>query len=458
MTAAPADQTPTASDATAPARQPSPPVPEVAAAGPVPRVTVSPVRPLAAAGLAWAVFFVSLVVVYLVAFNRHARACEAAAGWGLAISLAAALLEGAFTAARPPAPDGGPALSRALIRVAGAALVAASATVIWIAINLTLASDTAGAWALTVVALAAVAAAPLYRLAAPAVAVVPPVIDEPVADERVAGELLIEELVDEELLTEEPATEELLTEEPATEAPVTDELVTDELVTDEPVIDELVIEKPVAEEPVTPRPYRGLLSPDWADRLGSAPPPVAIDARFWATVHAALGKRQNEIGGVALTVRVQGTLILLGAVLPDQLKANASFCEFPAEEVNRVRTAINAAAGNLGIDPTEVTISWVHTHPRIGPFLSGTDVNTARDWRAFDPDFTPIVMDPLASPDRLDRQIGVFDAHSKPIKPVKVIDGLADDAALARLKEELADVYRRAGARRAMILIPGTDR
>ena len=324
--------------------------------------------------------------------------------------------------------------------MAGVALATASAAVIWVAINLTLASDTAGAWTLTVVAVAAVAAASLHRLVAPASSVAAlPLTEEPVIEEPV-----IEEPVTEEPVTEEPVTEEPVTEEPVTEDPVS------VVVADRP--------RPTA-RPYRPtaRPYQGLLSLNWADRLGSSPPPVAIDAGFWTAMLAALGKRQNEIGGVALTVRTQGTLILVGVVLPDQLKANGIFCEFPAEEVSRVRTAIDATAGSLGINPREVTISWVHTHPHMGPFLSDTDVNTARNWRALDPEFTPIVLDPLGDPDRLDRQIGVFGADSDPIGPVEVIDGLADNDVLARLKEELVDVYRRAGARRAIILIPGTD-
>jgi hypothetical protein len=370
----------------------------------------------AAAGLTWAVCFAALIAVYVVACVRHERACEAAAAWGLAISLVAALLAVAFAVARP-AVSGVAKAPRAAVTVLAAALLAVTG----VAVNLTLGGQTAGAWTLTVVAVGAVAAGLLFRLAAPV----------PVPGEVIAHE-----------------------EPPAREAPVALLVPPDDRTSTTAALP-VAEPPPVAEQPlVTGR--RGLLSEDWADRLGSEPPGVAVDAGFWSAMLAKLGKRGNEIGGVALTIRVPGTIILLGAVLPDQLKETSIFCEFPAEDVYRVRAAIDAAAGVNDIDTANVTISWVHTHPRMGPFLSGTDVETARTWREFDPEFTPIVIDPLGH--GIDHQIGVFNAGNEAIVPVRIIKGLASGEALAGLKEELLDVYRRAGARHAMIIIPGGGR
>jgi hypothetical protein len=188
--------------------------------------------------------------------------------------------------------------------------------------------------------------------------------------------------------------------------------------------------------------YPSLLAPDWEERLGARPPRVAIDAGMWQAVLAALGRRRVEVGGVALTVRVPGTLIVLGLVLPQQVHASGVFCEFRSEEVSRVRDVIDGVTDILDLDSRDVKITWVHTHPGMGPFLSGTDQATTETWRAFDPEFTPIVLDPLAQ--RLDRQIGVFDTGNRKIEHLRVVEGLADSDAVGLLKNELVDAYREA--------------
>ncbi|HUN36911.1 MAG TPA: hypothetical protein VMU95_33350, partial [Trebonia sp.] len=196
----------------------------------------------------------------------------------------------------------------------------------------------------------------------------------------------------------------------------------------------------------TPRPaaptYPRLLAADWEERLGARPPRVAVDEGMWQAVLAALGRRRAEVGGVALTVRVPGTLIVLGLVLPQQVHASGVFCEFRSEEVIRVRDVIDSVTDILDLDPRDVKITWVHTHPGMGPFLSGTDQATTSTWRALDPDFTPIVLDPLAQ--RLSKQIGVFDTDNRKIDALRVVEGLADRDAVGLLKNELIDAYREA--------------
>jgi hypothetical protein len=82
----------------------------------------------------------------------------------------------------------------------------------------------------------------------------------------------------------------------------------------------------------------------------------------------------------------------------------------------------------------------VHTHPGLGLFLSGIDVTTAATWRAFDPEFTPIVIDPLAQ--GVSGQIGVFDGANRKIKSVKLVSGLIDVQAARELADGLVGAYR----------------
>ena len=469
MTAPPADQAHLADpasgqDAGIVPPQPSQPRPSGPVSRPVPATTSA--RPggrraglsdrdvlAAIAAAAWAVYFASLVAVYLVSFSRHVTTCQSAAEWGMGVSLAAALLAVPFVTSRRARPSR-PALAPAGVLTALIVLAAASVAVIWVAVNLTLANDTAGAWTLTIVALAAPAAALLARLpssAAPgplAVPVAPVPGGTPGAE--LPGSLPADkETPDNGAVTDsEAARVRVLDRE--TDTVVPGSLDTRIAVPAAPA--PLYAPEPA---PVVPRERPRLLSRDWADRLGSNAPKVALDAGFWELVLATLGKRHNEIGGVALTVRTPGTLLVLGMVLPEQIYASHSYCEFSSEEVIRVRDVIDQVAEALSIDTRDVKITWVHTHPGLGVFLSGTDQETTRQWRAFDPGFTPIVLDPLAS--SLSGQIGVFDAHNKRIEHVRIVPGLVNLEVGSLLKHELTDAYQVVGTAGAKVLLPGAD-
>ena len=420
MTAPLVDQT-TAPLADQTAPQPPPPT------GKAPELSVAAVS-ASLAGAAWAVYFASLAAVYLTAFARNVLPCQAAAGWGLAIAFAAALLAVPFAVSWPSAPRrAGLSVPRAAAWAAGGLLTLASVAVIWVAVNLTVARDTAGAWALTACAVAAPTAVLLARLALsggtgigaaapPAVAVPEPHPGVAIPDVEPSADVAAVEVP---LDVSEPDVALQAT------API-----------------RLVLRDGAT---IT---YPSLLAPDWEARLGSPPPRVAIDAGMWEAVLTTLGRRRSEVGGVALTVRVPRTLIVLGLVLPQQVRANGAFCEFRSEEVSRVRDAIDGVAD---VDSSDVKIAWVHTHPGMGPFLSGTDRATTDTWRAFDPDFTPIVLDPLAQ--RLKEQIGVFGRDNRKIESLRVVEGLADWDTVSQLKEQLLNAYR--DAKGTMVLFGG---
>lgn len=463
MTAPPADQT-------------APPMPPTGnpPAGETPTLSVTVVTASLGAA-AWVVYFATLIAVYLTAYHRKVMACQAAAGWGLAIAFAAALLAVAFAVNWPSTERraSGPA-SRALTVLAGALLAMASVAVIWVAINLTIARDTAGAWMLTVGAVAGPVAVLISRLdlpPGPRIATSDTAVEPFVAPAR-EPELAVPasatvtdveappEAAAVEVAAPESAevadTEVAALEVAAPQADAPDDAVLDvappdsapaALMDHEAAGATLVSDMPMAEmEALVPARYlttvNPLLAADWQDRLGGSPPRVAVDKGMWDEVLDALGTRKMEVGGVALTVRVPGTLIVLGLVLPKQVHVSGVFCEFRAEEVSRVRDVIDRLSDFLQLDSAQVKITWVHTHPGMGPFLSGTDQATTATWRAFDPEFTPIVLDPLAQ--RVGQQIGVFDTNNQKIKNLRVVEGLADEYAVGLLRDELVDAYREA--------------
>jgi hypothetical protein len=196
-----------------------------------------------------------------------------------------------------------------------------------------------------------------------------------------------------------------------------------------------------------------LLDPQWGSRLGHPAPAVALDSGFWRMTLQELAGHDAEQGGVALIVRFEDVLVVFGAVFPVQLKATSVYCEFSTEDVIRVRRALDQVAPQIGLADGDVTVTWVHTHPHMGPFLSGTDRETARSWRALDPHFTPIVLDAYGR--SLERQIGVFDAACDQITPIDIVDGLVNESVTPQLTGALRRSYRADGLPEPLVLIPG---
>jgi hypothetical protein len=194
-----------------------------------------------------------------------------------------------------------------------------------------------------------------------------------------------------------------------------------------------------------------LLGPGWEHRLDRSGLAVALDAGFWADARRRLDPGSHEQGGVALVVRTGRTVLVLGAVFPPQRRANAVACEFPAAEVDRVRQAVNAVGPDIGIKRGTIKVTWVHTHPRLGVLLSGTDHATSEKWRGLDPAFTPIVID--ISRDSLPEAIGVFDSDGRQIHPMDTAPGMVHPGAAARLRAALAAAYQDVGTASPTILL-----
>jgi hypothetical protein len=421
--------------------------------------------------VAWAVYLVSLVAVYLIAFGKHSHACQSASVWAMAISLAIALVTlpvaSARLYARPWPRSADLRASRAFpVIVAGLVLAAGSVAVIWTAINLTIAQDPAGAWALAVPA----AAAPIAFLVSvltgpvgggPAESVEATVEAPPVPLERKEPQVPEPEA---KAVEAEPASAEPETAEPQAE-PAEAETKTEpepEPAKPEPETAEPQAEPAEAETKTEPEkqaiPERvtavstGLLSADWQQRMDSGVK-VVLDSAFWRKTMKTLAEQSTELGGLALTVRAPDALLIIGIVFPKQISANTIRCVFPTVELDRVRRAIDAIAEEVGIAPGDITITWVHTHPGMGVWLSGIDQDTTRSFRALDPDFTPIVIDPHES--SLKNQIGVFDSASEKIGPLDLVEGLVNRSASARLARSLSKTYRDDGLAPPIILLPG---
>lgn len=189
---------------------------------------------------------------------------------------------------------------------------------------------------------------------------------------------------------------------------------------------------------------RTLLTPEWALRIGSAPAPVLIDAGFWTAAVSKLGrlaKRDGELSGVALLACRGKVAVLFAAVFPDRmLDRFACFDQSLAEDFSHVRRALDSIEAEHGSVEEEIKLTWVHTHRGMAVFLSGTDRQTAREWRVLDPGFMPIVIDAIKN--TLADQIGFFDANDKRIGSVSIADNIINDDAVLQIRQAIFRVYQ----------------
>jgi hypothetical protein len=84
---------------------------------------------------------------------------------------------------------------------------------------------------------------------------------------------------------------------------------------------------------------------------------------------------------------------------------------------------------------------WIHTHPHLGVFLSGTDRNTIKQWAGVDRNMRAVVVDLYA--DGFARQVGVFDGDRRPVSVATSDVRLPGD-----LCEDFGRAVRRAYERR----------
>ena len=120
-----------------------------------------------------------------------------------------------------------------------------------------------------------------------------------------------------------------------------------------------------------------------------------------------------EMGGLLIGhVDEQGRNVCVVGIFPEQIQETPSYCEFDGKWM-----AICAAAAdyaNTQIDsedtPNLRVIGWIHTHPGLGLFLSGTDIKTYEDNlnMTMDDRFVAVVVDPLKGDN------GVFLSPDKP--------------------------------------------
>ncbi|MFX0132907.1 MAG: hypothetical protein ACFFDN_04605 [Candidatus Hodarchaeota archaeon] len=113
----------------------------------------------------------------------------------------------------------------------------------------------------------------------------------------------------------------------------------------------------------------------------------------------------NEWGGLLIGRIINGELHCIAAVLPPQKTQSSGYCEFRREIFPVIRNALDDIEEAYNDENFNI-ITWIHTHPDIGVFLSPTDQDTYRYLSKLNPSLSAIVVDPV--------QYEILAVNSKP--------------------------------------------
>ncbi len=180
-----------------------------------------------------------------------------------------------------------------------------------------------------------------------------------------------------------------------------------------------------------------------------------LDRRLWKELKEYLGDNHVEEGGFLLGFRKNGHAYFTGAVFPGQVKASAACCEFPAKDLTMIRLALDRLEDDEvpGVEDISTIVGWIHTHPHLSVFLSGTDDRTIGRWRNFDPNMRAVVADVFKR--SFDEQIGVFNADCDrtdlELAEISIDHQLAD-----QFREAVLAVYSSSDERVPTVLLAST--
>ncbi len=141
-----------------------------------------------------------------------------------------------------------------------------------------------------------------------------------------------------------------------------------------------------------------------------------------------------EMGGLLVGhIDDQGRNVCVAGFFPEQTEATPGYCEFDGSWMAVCADAMwhaneHGSEGDSDVPKIRI-IGWIHTHPDLGIFLSGTDQATYRANMRSSPDgrFLAVVVDPLRGED------GVFTSPDRPRR---------EDCSKARGSLEMGPILR----------------
>ncbi len=135
-------------------------------------------------------------------------------------------------------------------------------------------------------------------------------------------------------------------------------------------------------------------------------------ALFRRLMEFASSYPDTEWGGMLIGSRKDGKALVAACIFPPQKTQHCTFCEFEGREIVLAKNALRESLECSPSSEIKQIVAWVHTHPNLGIFLSGTDRTTFKMWTAFDHEALAVVIDPFSHEKAL--------AFSEELKQVKL--------------------------------------
>ena len=119
---------------------------------------------------------------------------------------------------------------------------------------------------------------------------------------------------------------------------------------------------------------------------------LALDPKLFTQLVSATSQ-PHEVGGLLIGQRDRShsAVNVLGFVFPKQSKQTSVYCAFDT----RWASVMKAAIIECDLHPEVTLVAWIHTHPQISVFLSGTDVRTIDELQQYNPLTLAVVLDPF---------------------------------------------------------------
>ena len=166
---------------------------------------------------------------------------------------------------------------------------------------------------------------------------------------------------------------------------------------------------------------------------------VLETSSWWRLRYWLRGFQGIEKGGVGIGFRSERETQLLAYLWPRQLHRSPTFCEFETSDLSPLIVMLHDLAAEYCPETPLVICSWVHTHPGLGIFLSGTDKSTVHDLAYLTPSLVAVVFDVFA---RGDVEFKAFDIECQ-----EIASKTADLTMPASVYELLQELGRRLPSR-----------